>query len=287
MEQTEGAAPGRPAVAWMLSGCATTTWAIAVAASGVGDRVLASWESTVTMLFGSFVTGSSPVGGGAVAFPVFTKALDVPAPVARTFGLCTQAVGMTMASIAILVSGRAFHRRAVVVGGAAAVASFVVSIALSGRADELFWPPSVPAPWVKATFSIVLATTSFLMVRHLRHGDQRGVGAGVLEWNRRLDVGLVVVAALGGLLSSLTGTGANILVFLFLFVLVGVGAKQALPSAILVMTLVSIVGLVAVPAGIVALQRRRRSVFGTVPVLEVEALHSSASGLTAKGDGLR
>ncbi len=237
------AKPGRTKsgarLAWGLSGVATLIWAVAVLVGGHGARVVDNWESAATMLVGSFLAGSSPEGGGAVAFPVFTKALEVPAPVARTFGLSIQAVGMTMASVAILLSGRPIHRRAAIVGAGASIVGFGLAVAVLGRPDELFWPSSIGTPWVKASFSIVLATTSILMLRHLRavdhsHGDP--------DWTRRMDVGLVSIALVGGLLSSLTGTGANILLFLFLVVLMDVAPKTALPTAILVMTAVSIVG---------------------------------------------
>lgn len=251
-ETTERATSGGGGshLAWWLSGVATATWLLAVAVVGLGGRVVDNWESAVTMLFGSFLAGSSPEGGGAVAFPVFTKALHVPGPVARTFGLSIQAVGMTMASISILLSGRLIHRRAVVVGSLAAVAGFGIGVVGFGRPDEAFWPSTIGAPWVKATFSIVLATTSILMIRHLRrekggpHRDDGGEGREGFGWTRRYDAALLGVALLGGFLSSLTGTGANIVVFLFLVVLAGVRPKVALPTAILVMTAVSIVGFV-------------------------------------------
>ncbi len=224
---------------WILSGVATAIWLAFVLSFGLAGRVAEHWESAVTMLAGSFLAGSSPEGGGAVAFPVFTKALEVPPPVARTFGLSIQAIGMTMAVLSILAFRRSFHLRAALLGSAAAVAGFLISVALFGQRDVAFWPSSIPSGWVKATFSIVLATTSVLMIRHLRHddGDHRP-----LPWGLRLDVGLVVLAFTGGLLSSLTGTGANILVFLFLVVVADVAPKTALPTAIMVMTAVSVVG---------------------------------------------
>ncbi|MGI9597308.1 MAG: hypothetical protein ACR2QK_14190, partial [Acidimicrobiales bacterium] len=127
-------------LSWALAGAVTSIWAIAVLVGDLEERVLTNWESTVTMLFGSFLAGSSPEGGGAVAFPVFTKALEVPGPVARTFGLSIQAVGMSMATASILLSGRRFHRRAAVLGSGAAVGGFLLAAVLLGRPDELFWP---------------------------------------------------------------------------------------------------------------------------------------------------
>ena len=65
-------------------------WAGYVSVSGQWDRVSGHWQATLTMIFGSFVAGSTPQGGGAVAFPVFTKVLEVPPPVARSFSLSSR-----------------------------------------------------------------------------------------------------------------------------------------------------------------------------------------------------
>ena len=226
--------------AWFLPLAATVVWLVAVAADGSLGRVAGHWVAAVTMLFGSFLAGSSPEGGGAVAFPVLTKGLHVPSEVARSFGLFIQAVGMTMAVATVVLMRRALHVRAAIVATVAAIVGFLSSVAIWGQAGTVYWPSSVGTPWIKATFSIVLATTAFLMVRH-EGSDDDGTNP---EWTGRHTVGLVVVAVAGGFLSSLTGTGANIMVFLFLVVLVGVRAKVALPTAILVMAAVSLVGLV-------------------------------------------
>ena len=61
------------------------------------------WPVSATMALGSFVAGATPQGGATVAFPVFTKVLQIPAGDARTFGLMIQAVGMTIAGVLIMV----------------------------------------------------------------------------------------------------------------------------------------------------------------------------------------
>lgn len=221
---------------------ATVVWAVAVIGTGQLDQVIDHWASAVTMLFGGFLAGSTPIGGGAVSYPVFTKALEVPSPVARTFGLCIQAVGMTMASLTIVVSGRRIHRRSAVVGSVLAIVGFLASAVLLDRPSLPFRPSVVPVPWVKASFSIVLAATAVLMVDLLR---RRPPPAAEAPWSRRLDGGLVVAALAGGLLSGLTGVGANIVVFIFLVALAGVGPRVALPTAVIIMSAVSIVGFLS------------------------------------------
>ena len=74
----------------------TIVWLIAVLTLGEFDRAVDRWESALTMVFGSFLAGSTPAGAGAVAFPVFTKALDIVPEVARTFTLSIQAIGLTV-----------------------------------------------------------------------------------------------------------------------------------------------------------------------------------------------
>ncbi len=55
------------------------------------------------MTFGSFVAGSTFLGGGAVAFLTLTKMLLVDPVTAKSFSLAIQSVGMTAASIYIFV----------------------------------------------------------------------------------------------------------------------------------------------------------------------------------------
>ena len=107
---------------WGLPAAFTLSWILYVVLGGHLDRVGDNWRAALTMLFGSFVAGSTPQGGGAVAFPVFTKVLAVPAPVARTFSLTIQATGMVMAAASILLAGRKVDWKALglgVAGGSA------------------------------------------------------------------------------------------------------------------------------------------------------------------------
>lgn len=221
-----------------VSAAVTLIWCGFVVAADLVDRVLDNWAAGATMLVGSFLAGSSPEGGGAVAFPVFTKGLDVPAAVARSFGLLIQAVGMSVASIAILLHRRPVHSRAVVIGSAGGVVGLLAGLFVWADPESLWWASDVSVPWVKATFSIVLATASILFVRRLRRPDP----VAPLRWGPRADVLVAAVAFAGGVLSSMTGTGANIVVFLLLVVVIDVDPKRALPTVVIVMAVVSVVG---------------------------------------------
>ena len=72
-----------------------------------------NWQVALTMMFGSMVAGATSLGGGAVAFPVFTKLLEIPFQDAKVFSLAIQSVGMGAASLAICLTGIAVEWRVI------------------------------------------------------------------------------------------------------------------------------------------------------------------------------
>ena len=121
----------------MIPATCTVGWVVFVLASGHVGRVSDQWRAALTMVFGSFVAGFTPQGGGAVAFPVFSKIIEIPPEIARTFSLSIQATGMVMASVIILLAGRradAFVLKVGLVGGSFGL--FVFS-AIGGAASAL------------------------------------------------------------------------------------------------------------------------------------------------------
>lgn len=230
---------------WVMFGlpaAITLTWLIAVVATGELGRTLDRWEASVTMVFGSFLAGSSPAGAGIVAFPVFTKVLDVPAELARTFTLTTQAVGLTVAALIIVIARREIDRRVAAVGIPVGIAGFLVALFALGEPSRPFWPFTVSPAFVKVTFTLLLAALAFMMFLMRRQTD---MGSGrIVHWNVRVWLGLVAAAFLGGLVTGLTGIGVNVLVFLFAVVLAGLHPRAGVPTSICIMAGVSIAGLI-------------------------------------------
>ncbi|MGB5592583.1 MAG: sulfite exporter TauE/SafE family protein, partial [Crocosphaera sp.] len=75
---------------------ALTTWILWLTLLGTKDafsHLLNHWQIALTMLFGSMIAGGTSMGGGAVAFPVFTKLLHIPPHDAKIFSLAIQIVG--------------------------------------------------------------------------------------------------------------------------------------------------------------------------------------------------
>ncbi len=224
-----------------LPATATLIWLAYVLFAGELDRVGQHWESSITMIFGSFLAGSSPEGGGAVAFPIFTKVLEVPAEVARSFSLSIQAVGMTMASLIILLARRPIDPQVGIVCIPAGILGFLASLFLLGDEQAPFWPGDLSPAFIKVTFTIILAAMSFMMFVSLR-SRERGTER-VRHWNPRVVLGLGLAAFLGGGVTAWVGTGVNVMLFLFAVVMAGLHPRVGVPTSILTMATISIVGL--------------------------------------------
>lgn len=225
---------------FLVPATVTIAWLVYVLVADELGRAIDHWEASIMMVFGSFLAGSSPEGGGAVAFPVLTKVLEVPAEVARTFSLSIQAVGMTIAVLIIFITRRTVELRVVMIAVPAGAAGFLLALFLIGDTDSLFWKSKVSPAAVKVTFTIILAAMSYIMFVSLRRPD-RGASR-IPYWNKRIWIGMFLAAFLGGLITSLTGTGVNVMVFLFVVVMCGLHPRVGVPTSILIMASISLIG---------------------------------------------
>ena len=218
-------------------------WAIAVTATGTWERVADNWVSAVTMVFGSFVAGSTPQGGGAVAFPVFTKLLEVPAEVARSFSLFIQSIGMTCAALSIVINRRAVEWRSIMIGAAFAAIGFVIGLFALGDPDAPFWPSTLPGPYVKVTFTLIVVAMAFVVWLNYRQQILERINQ-VSSYSWRIYVALAIFGLLGGVASSLVGSGADVLVYIVLVILIGLVPRVGVPSSVIIMASISLIGIV-------------------------------------------
>lgn len=230
----------RRAAIWTIPAGITVGWLAYVIGAGQWSRVAMHWRSSLTMIFGSFVAGATPQGGGAVAFPVFTKVLEVPADVARTFSLSIQAVGMVTAALIILLAGRKVEKKAIVASGLAGMVGFLGALYVLGRPDTPFWAFRVSPAYVKVTFTIILAAMAYVVWLALDEGDC-GV-EDLPKWNRRMWIGILFSGFAGGVASALTGSGVDVVLFLFIVVLAGLHPRVGVPTSVIAMAFVSSLG---------------------------------------------
>jgi uncharacterized protein len=196
--------------------------------------VAAHWPIALAMLFGSYVAGSTPMGGGSVGFPILVLLLGEPARLGRDFSFAVQSLGMGSAVLYMLVSGRAL---------AWGVLRWAMLGSLIGTpVGLLVLAPYATEVQVKLVFAVAWAAFGVMTLLRLR---ELAAQAGMLARGPRVEraAGLAVGLVGGACLAALTGVGVDMLLYSVLVLLFRADLKLAIPSAVTLMALTSLVGL--------------------------------------------
>lgn len=195
--------------------------------------IVKNWPVALTMVFGSLVGGGTSEGGGAVAFPVFTKILHIPPNEARVFAFGIQSIGMTAASLSILYLKIPIERRVLGWGGGAGILGLLVS--------TFYVVPRVPPVPVKVAFTVMVSSLAIaLLVMNHREKDIRNESIPIFGGAEK---SLIVLAGFaGGIMSGLVGCGENIATFMVMVLLFRVSEKVVTPTTVILMTIVTLVG---------------------------------------------
>jgi uncharacterized protein len=194
--------------------------------------VAAHWPISVTMIFGSLVAGSTSEGGGVVAFPVLTKLLHIAPTDAKVFSLAIQSVGMTSATIVIILSRIAVEWRVICWATLGGIPGIVLGSALLA--------PQLPSDAIKLAFTVMVS--SFAIALYLVNRVDRAC----YEWIPKVGVRekslLLAAGFLGGILSGLVGSGIDIVCFSLMVLLFRLSVKVATPTSVVLMALSAVVG---------------------------------------------
>lgn len=216
---------------------ALLVWTIWISILGPRDaflHVTNNWPSALTMVFGSTIAGGTSLGGGAVAFPVFTKVLQTSPYDAKVFSLAIQSVGMTSASVAICLTGIQVEWRAIFWGSLGGFMGITVGL---GFLDSIL-PPDV----IKMSFTVIL--TSFAITLWGLNRGKRRCHLNIPAWTAKERYILLLAGFLGGIISGLTGTGIDIVTFSVMVLLFRVSEKIATPTSVILMALTAVFGFV-------------------------------------------
>jgi uncharacterized membrane protein YfcA len=229
--------PTRSRGVWVPAGLtALVVWSIWGGAMVAGDRwALFSdgWFMSVTMVFGSFIAGATSEGGGAVAFPVMTLIFGIVPATARDFSLMIQTVGMCAAAITILSTRITVERHALLwssLGGAVGVI-----VGLAGIARHL------PASFAKMFFTSTWLAFAFALWLVNRYRD-REVRRQITDFGLRDGLLLVATGVLGGMVTSITGSGLDITTFSLLVLGMRISESIATPTSVVLMGMNAAVG---------------------------------------------
>lgn len=215
---------------------ASVVWVAWVAGMISGDRwqlFADAWFMSITMVFGSFIAGATSEGGGAVAFPVMTLMFGIAPSTARDFSLMIQSVGMTAATATILFTGIRVERHALVwasMGGAVGVIvglEFIADLLPPAFAKMLFC-----STWLSFAFALYL----------INRYHEREVHLGITNFLPRHAVLLFGTGIVGGLISSITGSGLDITTFSLLVLRLRITESVATPTSVVLMGINAAVG---------------------------------------------
>lgn len=192
---------------------------------------LAHWYYAVMMVAGAFVAGFTPEGGGAVAFPVLNVFLHVDRVLARDFSMMIQSVGMTSASIFILS-----HKDTVVKDYKPLLA--FVPVCFVGFLIGMALLQHIHVYLIQAFFLCLSAT--FVIAYYF--SSHRGTLTRLILTSGRDRIYLAAVLMAGGMISSLFGTGGDIIVYTLLVTHFSMTAKIATRMSIVLQASISILG---------------------------------------------
>ncbi|MCO7199557.1 sulfite exporter TauE/SafE family protein [Pseudoalteromonas sp. OANN1] len=194
-------------------------------------QIISESHIALTMALGSFVAGGTALGGGAVAFPVMTKLLDIDPATAKVFSLAIQSFGMTAATITIFCRRIPVYKNVILM--ALPMAALGVTLSL------LYIAPLAPRLLVKSIFSFLLLCFALtLILRWWRKAHHQPSS----EFIQPKMLRFMVVALIGGIASGLVGSGADIALFALLVIAYNADVKKATATSVVVMTFTSLIG---------------------------------------------
>jgi uncharacterized membrane protein YfcA len=217
-------------------GIVVAVWVAWAAAMFAGDRwglFREGWIMSATMALGSFVAGATSEGGGAVAFPAMTLFLGIEPTVARDFSLMIQSVGMTSAAATILLTGIRVEPRAILWASLGGAVGIVVGLEhIAGLLAPNFAKLLFTSTWL--SFGTALFTINRYHEREVHHR--------IVHFLPRHALLLFGTGVVGGIVSSITGSGLDITVFSLLVLRLRINEKVATPTSVVLMALNACVG---------------------------------------------
>ncbi len=185
------------------------------------------------MALGSFVAGSTFLGGGAVAFPSLTKILAVAPVTAKTFSLAIQSVGMTSASLYILSRVKYVSSKFILIFVASTIPGIYLSL---NHLQHIILPIDLRIGFTLFIFCFlsVYLWTSKLSLK----GRSKPKFIQPSEW-----LVVIISGVIGGVISGLLGSGADLVAFAVLSLYFRSNLKLATQTSVIIMASVSIIGI--------------------------------------------
>jgi len=193
-----------------------------------------NWPITLTMTLGSIIAGATSEGGGAIAFPVFTKILHIQPQDAKVFSLAIQSVGMTAATLTIIVMRVTVSWRFILwasLGGLFGV--YIGSVMIAQL---------LPAALLKMLFTAMIVSFAIALVLLNWRSRSYNHRLPVLHWREKILI--VFTGFVGGVMTGLVGNGIDIICFSVMVLLFRLSEKVATPTSVVLMAINAMAGFV-------------------------------------------
>lgn len=211
----------------------TQTDSFGLYANPIGASGTPGWKLFVMMIFGSFVAGATSEGGGSIAYPVMTLVFGISSTIARDFSLMIQSIGMTAAAFGIVYGQIQIEWLSFVcatIGG-----FFGIIIGLQCIA------PVIPGDYTKMVFVSVFLAFAITLFR-LNRQRKRVTLLEIQNPATKDRLLFVFQGFVGGILSSMAGSGIDICTFTLLVLRYRVSEKIATPTSVCLMAVNTVIG---------------------------------------------
>jgi uncharacterized membrane protein YfcA len=211
-------------------------WLAIVVLGGYRQAVISHWPMAAAMALGSYVAGSTPMGGGTVGFPVLVLLMDLPATLGRDFSFAIQSVGMTSASIYILCSRQELEwpmLRAALLGALLGTPLGILYVA--PLASDLF---------IKLLFATMWCSFGLLHLRRINEiTSYEGMTPHDIAFDHKVGFAVGLLGSLS--IASITGVGIDMMIYMVLVLWCHADLKIAIPTSVLLMAFTSLTGIAA------------------------------------------
>ena len=237
------------------------------------------WGIAAAMAAGSYVAGSTPMGGGTVGFPVLVLLFDQSGAIGRDFAFAIQSIGMVSASIYILTRPCGVTCKSISAKGHTGssqcgslldpkttsegkkttraankpardgnpaldwglIRPALIGSLVSTPLGVTFLAPRLPDLSVKLIFAVIWASFGLMHLVKIREFvSYSGQSSRWLVHRGRIGL---AVGLLGGLISSITGVGIDMLLYATMVLMFQSDLKISTPSSVIVMAFTSVVGI--------------------------------------------
>jgi uncharacterized membrane protein YfcA len=180
------------------------------------------------MVIGALVAGSTPMGGGVIAFPAMTYFLTELSSLAAIYSLAIQSFGMTAASILLIAREKANIRWDIL--------RVSIPVALTAVVMSFFFNEYYFFESRKLIFSSFWFGCGLILF----WVNEKKKSQTITHKNTQLDIlFLILLVILGSFISDLIGSGADFLIFAFLVLRLDESIKKSTYTSVIHMASVS------------------------------------------------